>query len=182
VIVRLGVVVVLAASAVAACGAFGSGSGGSSGSSVVEDAGTTDAGGSSPDAAQAPILCGEILCQAPAEQCCLPLAVGDAGCVKRGTPCPAQFGTLQCSSPASCKAGEVCCVVPERNGGQTAYDLTRSFCSPAASCPDQPLQRQLCDQGANEQCPARACKPYLHDVSDQQDDKPVNPTSYYTCQ
>jgi len=134
------------------------------------------------DAAPAPILCGTVLCQAPAEQCCLPLDQGSARCVARGTPCPTGFGTLQCSSPTSCKTGEVCCVVPERNAGQTAYDLARSFCSPAASCPDGPLQRQLCDQGANEQCPGRACKPYLHDVDDTQDEKPVNPTSYYTCQ
>ena len=101
----------------------------------------------------------------------------------RGAVCGSDFGELLCSSPAACKGGETCCVTAERNGGQTAYDIARSFCVAASACPDGQLQHALCELGASEQCAGgKACKPYLRDSSDEPQELDVNPAGYATCQ
>lgn len=177
-------------SIVAACGAFGED--GPTGSSESPDAGAdaeADAGDAATTAdgpaSHAPTRCGEISCPA-GTKCCLPLDRGEPSaaprCVERSAVCGADYGELLCSSPDSCKTGEVCCVTAERNGGQTAFDIKRSFCVSAAACPDQDLQHSMCELGVAEHCPGKACKPYLTDVNDAQQSLGVNPSGYATCQ
>jgi hypothetical protein len=164
----------------AACGAFGS-------DTPTSGAEMPDARASAADAAEggsttARIRCGSAACAAT-QKCCLPADGRDAGCVERSGVCAAGLGELLCSSPAACNSGEVCCVTSQRNGGQTGFDITRSFCVAASACPDQKLQRSLCDLGTADQCPAgKACKPYLRDVNDLNQDLDINPAGYATCQ
>jgi hypothetical protein len=175
-----------------ACNAFGSdpsadgksmpdatdGGGGGGDSGASGDAG--DAGDAGL-ATTATIRCGTIACPA-STKCCLPLEQGDAGCVDRNAVCGNGFAELLCSSPSACQPNEACCVASQRNSGQTAFDIARSFCVTESACPDQNLQRSLCDLGASSQCPNRACKPYVHDIDDTMQDLPLNPTGYATCQ
>lgn len=144
------------------------------------DASATDAG----DASLAPmatIRCGAIACPATTK-CCLPLDQGDASCVDRNAVCAPGFAELLCSSPSACQPDEACCVTAQRNEGQTAFDIARSFCVAASACPDQNLQRSLCDLGVSAHCPGKACKPYTHDIDEQMQDLPLNPAGYATCQ
>jgi hypothetical protein len=128
----------------------------------------------------ATIRCGTAACPST-QKCCLPLGEGAPSCVRRDAVCPAEHGELLCSNPLPCNAGEVCCVTAERNAGQTSFDISRSFCLQASACQDQNLQHSMCDLGTN-QCPGKACKPYLRDTNDAMQDLDVNPTGYATCQ
>jgi hypothetical protein len=173
-------------SVVGACGSFGEDdSGGDTnapdGAPPADGATAADGSTVKDGSTTATIRCGNVACPA-SKKCCLPLDTGNAGCVDRGAVCGAGFGELLCSSPAVCNANEVCCVTVERNSGQVAFDITRSFCVAATACPDQKLQHSLCDLGSSDQCPGKACKPYVHDINDQQQDLDVNPSGYATCQ
>lgn len=166
-----------------ACGSFGDGN--PSSEPPQADAGATspDADAQSPDAGTttAPIRCGDVACPA-STKCCLPLETDSPKCVDRSAVCGAKFGELLCSSAAGCKSGEVCCVSAERNAGQTGFDVTRSYCVVASACPDGNLQHSLCDLGDGAQCPGKACKPYVHDINDVNQDLDINPSGYATCQ
>jgi len=176
---------VLAFCVAGACGSFGDGNtDGKTDAEPVKDGGATpaDADATSPDASApiATIRCGTIACPA-STKCCLPLESESPSCVDRSAVCGAKFGELLCSSAAGCSAGEVCCVSAERNDGQTAFDIARSYCVAASACPDGNLQRSLCDLGEAAQCPGKSCKPYLHDTNGPQE-LDINPPGYATCQ
>lgn len=160
---------------VTACGAFGADSTPGGGDTNDAQPSAADAGSST-----ATIRCGSIACGAT-QKCCLPADDSDAGCIDRGAICAAGLGELLCSSPTSCKSGDVCCVTAKRNAGQTGFDIDRAFCVAASACPDGNLQRSLCELGAADQCPGRACKPYLHDTNGPQDLE-ISPAGYATCQ
>jgi hypothetical protein len=184
-VVALVVGVAFASAGLGACSSFsgdGGSSGGADGAAAADDAAASDARDETSPPSTTPTRCGDSVSCPAASKCCLPLDDSAASCVAPATPCGAAHGELLCSSAAGCSAGQVCCVNAERNAGQTEFDILTSYCVAANACPDQDLQRRLCDLGSSNQCaPGLSCKPYKTDTENGEQ-KPVNPLGYATCQ
>lgn len=136
-------------------------------SRATGEAGAASREGGAPDAGLAgngrSLPCGGKTCAIPGEACCVfanqnPPPDFSYACVN-GSTCPAAGGdsgvayvaALQCTSAASCAAGEVCCMYQQQSPHQVV-----SQCM--ASC-SGPGQAQLCDlnvPASQSGCPASA--------------------------
>ena len=138
-------------------------------------------GGTEGGLATSLLRCGGIACTTP-QKCCLPNASDRSPeCVSSNQVCGMGVGELLCSDSAACPSGNVCCLSAERNGGQTGFYISRTYCTASAACSDGPLQHVACRLDS-PQCPARTnCKPYRSDTNGPQT-LPVDSEGYATCQ
>jgi hypothetical protein len=102
------------------------------GSPGDDDAASADGGQTIPDGGLPPtpgeVACGNLSCDVPENQCCIPFVGGAATCVPSTQACIGGV-TVDCNEAADCSHGDVCCV--SILGGPTT---TAQFACQAAPC------------------------------------------------